>query len=241
MFLNFTQQYPFVLSFIIGLIPALVWLWFWLSEDTHHEPAKILTLSFLGGMLAVIAVLPLQKLVYDIFGGQNSISFALWASLEEIIKFIFVYFIAIWNKSVTDEPIDDIIYLIVSALGFVALENTLFMMEFVENGDFINTIIHGNLRFIGASLLHTMSSATIGICMALSFYKDKKTKILYTLSGIIIAIVLHTAFNLFIISEYISNIFFVFGAVWFSIVILLLLFEKVKQININKIELQNKI
>lgn len=241
MFLNFIQQHPFVLSFIIGLIPALVWLWFWLSEDRHHEPAKILTLSFIGGMFAVIVVLPLQKEVYDIFGGEGSIPFALWASLEEITKFIFVYFIAIRNKSVADEPIDDIIYLIVSALGFVTLENTLFMMDFVKSGDIINTIIHGNLRFIGASLLHTMSSATIGICMALSFYKDKKTKIFYTLSGIIIAIVLHTAFNLFIISEYISNIFFVFGAVWFSIVVLLLLFEKVKQININKIELQNKI
>jgi RsiW-degrading membrane proteinase PrsW (M82 family) len=239
MFLEFIQQYPFVLAFIIGLVPAMVWLWFWLSEDKHHEPARMLTLSFLGGMAAVIVVLPCQKFVYNQFGGEGLIPFGLWAVLEELAKFLFVYFIALRNKKITDEPIDDIIYLIVSALGFVTLENTLFLVDLIKDGDFVGTIINGNLRFIGASLLHIMSSATIGICMALSFYKTKLQKRIYTLSGLIIAIVLHTAFNLFIIRESEGNIFFVFGAVWLSIVVLLLLFEKVKNIKSNNLEPQN--
>ena len=58
MFLDFLQQYPFILAFILGLIPALVWLWFWLKEDIHPEPAKMITLSFIGGMVAVLFVLP---------------------------------------------------------------------------------------------------------------------------------------------------------------------------------------
>lgn len=229
MTLEFIETYPFVLAFILGLIPALVWMWFWLKEDSHPEPAKMLTLSFLGGMLAVLVVLPFQKLVYVYLSGEESLSFFLWALIEEVFKFTFVYIIALRNKC-TDEPVDDIIYLIVSALGFVTLENTLFLIEPIRTGDFANTIIHGNLRFIGASLLHTMSSATIGICMALSFYKTKTQKRLYTLCGIIIATVLHTSFNLFIIRESNGNIFFIFGAVWVSIVVLLLLFEKVKHI-----------
>lgn len=239
MLLNFIQQYPFVLAFIIGIVPAMIWLWFWLSEDRHHEPARMLTLSFLGGMAAVILVLPCQKLVYDRFGGEGAMPFAMWATLEELGKFLFVYFIALRNKKVTDEPVDDIVYLIVSALGFVTLENTLFLVDLIKSGDFIGTIIHGNLRFIGASLLHTMSSGIIGICMALSFYKNKTQKKLYTLSGLIIAIVLHTAFNLFIIKQNEGNIFFVFGAVWISIVILLLLFEKVKHLDTHNLEVQN--
>lgn len=237
MFLDFVQQYPFVLAFIIGLVPALVWMWFWLSEDTHHEPAKMLALSFIGGMAAVMIVLPCQKVVYDNFGGNGFIPFALWASIEEVAKFIFVYFIALRFKKITEEPVDDIIYLIVSALGFVTLENTLFLVDLIKDGDFVGTIIHGNLRFIGASLLHTMSSATIGICMALAFYKNKMQKILYTISGILIAIVLHTTFNLFIISQSEGNIFFVFGAVWISIVVLLLLFEKIKQLKIKRVQI----
>lgn len=245
MLLDFIQKYPFVLAFIIGVVPAMIWLWFWLSEDRHHEPARMLTLSFLGGMVAVIVALSIQQNIcrlgffsghcfthsIDSWSNKDTTLFVLFAATEEILKFLFIYIIALRNKKITDEPVDDIIYLIVSALGFVTLENTLFLIDLVKNGDLVGSIIHGNLRFIGASLLHTMSSGTIGICMALAFYKSKNKKRIYMLSGIAIAIVLHTMFNLFIIRQTEGNIFFVFGAVWLSIVVLLLLFEKVKSIN----------
>ena len=119
MLLEFLQRYPFILAFILGFIPALIWLWFWLKEDAHPEPAKMITLSFIGGMVAVLFALPLQKLVYFYFKDLQNLSFLLWASIEEISKFGFVWFIALRNKKLADEPIDDIIYLIVSALGFL--------------------------------------------------------------------------------------------------------------------------
>ena len=232
MILTFLKQYPFILAFIIGLIPALVWLWFWLKEDSHPEPAKMITLSFLGGMLAVVFVLPLQKLVYDYIQNQETLSFILWASIEEIFKFAFVYFIALRNK-VTDEPVDNIIYLIVSALGFVTFENTLFLIDPIKSGDVIGTIISSNMRFVGASLLHVMSSATIGICMGLSFYKSPARKRESLILGMILAITLHTAFNLFIISGVPGDMLPIFGMVWVGIITILLLFEKVKTIKYN--------
>ena len=226
------------LALLGGLIPSLIWLWFWLKEDTHPESAKMITLSFLGGMLAVLFVLPLQKLVYTHWSDHQALSFSLWASMEEIAKFVLVYFIALRNKAMADEPVDDIIYLIIAALGFVTLENTLFLIEPIHIGNFSDSIVHGNLRFIGASLLHIMSSATIGICMGLSFYKSKRERVIWTLSGIVLAIVLHTAFNLFIINSEIENIFFIFGVVWFGVVLLLLLFERVKHVH-NTIKVNN--
>lgn len=235
MFLTFLQNYPFLIAFILGLIPALVWLWFWLKEDIHPEPAKILTLAFLGGMLAVLFVLPLQKIVYDYLRDYTFTSFTLWAAIEEITKFGFVYYIAL-RKKIVDEPVDDMIYLIVSALGFVTFENTLFLSELLKDGDIINTIINGNMRFIGASLIHIMSSAIIGTMLGLAFYKSRGQKIIYTTIGIIIAIVLHTSFNLFIISRAPGNIFLVFGGVWFGIVVLLLLFEKIKHLRNENIQ-----
>ncbi|MFZ2522645.1 MAG: PrsW family glutamic-type intramembrane protease [Minisyncoccia bacterium] len=238
MYLELILKYPFFLAFIIGLIPALVWLWFWLKEDVHPEPAKILTLAFLGGMATVLFVLPLQKIVYDLFSENrllsdfwwNNLQFTIWAGLEEIMKFLFVYMIAIRNKKVTDEPVDDIIYLIVSALGFVTLENALFLVEPIKGGDLVGTLINTNMRFVGASLVHVMSSATIGICMGLSFYKSGKRKIEYTIFGLILAIILHTGFNLFIINETTGSIFSVFGLVWIGIIAIILLFEKVKSV-----------
>ena len=216
-----------MLAFIMGLVPALIWVWFWLKEDAHPEPAKMITLSFLGGMLAVLFALPIQKLVLLYLSENQYLSFTLWATIEEVLKFGFVYFIALKNK-VTDEPVDDIIYLIISALGFVTFENTLFLIGPIGSGNIADTIINGNLRFIGASLLHIMSSATIGVCMGLSFYKSSGRKKLAVVYGLIIAIALHTAFNLFIISQASGNIFLVFGMVWVGIIILLLLSEKVK-------------
>ena len=227
MIFSFITEYPFVLAFLLGLFPALIWMWFWLREDRHPEPAKMITLSFIGGMLSVAFVLPLQKLVYEYVRDQDFLSFTLWSAIEEVFKFGFVYFIALRNK-ITDEPVDDIIYLIVSALGFVTLENTLFLIEPIKSGNILETIVNSNLRFIGASLLHVMASATIGICMGLSFYKSRVERRIYIIIGLILAIALHTTFNLFIISKTGGNIFFIFGTVWFGVIILLLLFEKVK-------------
>jgi RsiW-degrading membrane proteinase PrsW (M82 family) len=227
MILDFINAYPFVIAFLLGLIPALIWLWFWLREDVHPEPAKMITLSFVGGMVAVVFALPLQQLVYNHIQEQNALAFTLWATIEELLKFGFVYVIALRNKA-ADEPVDDVIYLIISALGFITAENTLFLLGPLQGGDFVGTIVNGNLRFIGASLLHIMSSATIGVCMALAYYKSHVKKKIYLILGIILAIILHTSFNLFIINKSGGNIFFIFGAVWIGIIALLVMFEKVK-------------
>src|SRR5205085_705097 len=106
--------------------------------------------------------------------------------IEEIVKFLFIYFIALRNKA-TNEPVDDIIYLIIGALGFVTFENTLFLIAPIRSGDFLGSFISGNMRFVGASLLHIMSSATIGISMGLSFFKSQKRRALSALSGILLA------------------------------------------------------
>ncbi len=224
------KDYPIVLAFLSGLLPALIWLWFWLKEDEHPEPAKMITLSFLGGMLAVLFVLPLQQLVNNFIPDPNTTSYILWATIEELFKFLLVFIIALGNKSLADEPVDDMSYLIVSALGFVTLENTLFLISPFHSGDFAGAIITGNLRFVGASLMHIISSGTVGIALGLSFYKSQMARNFYLFGGLILAIALHTIFNLFIISELEGNVFFSFGIVWVGIIALLLLFEKIKHV-----------
>ncbi len=224
----FIKEYPYVIAPFLGIIPALFWLWFWLKEDIHPESHKMITLSFLGGMSAVLLVLPLQQFIYEHISNNDSLSFLLYAALEELFKFGTVFAIALSRKNICDEPVDDLIYLIISALGFVSMENTLFLITPLHNGDLIDTAMTGNLRFIGASLLHTISSATVGLSMALSFYKSKFQKGIFVIWGLILAIALHTIFNLLIIRESDQNIFFVFGGVWVGMIALLLVFEKVK-------------
>lgn len=220
-----------------GILPALLWLWFWLKEDKKRpEPRGLIILTFIAGMVVVPLVLPVERFFDARFSGIFVI--ILWAATEEIFKFAGAYFIVL-KRRVVDEPIDAVIYMITIALGFAALENTLFLLNPLIEGDFVNTIINGNLRFLGATLLHTLSSAMIGVMIALSFYRRKTLKKAYVFLGLILAIALHTLFNFFIMRESGSQMLTVFFFVWIGIIILILLFEKIKRIkNPNKLSIK---
>lgn len=218
-----------------GVLPALLWLWFWLKQDKKRpEPRGMIILAFVVGMIAVPIVLPFEKLADSYFSGTLVI--ILWSAIEEVFKYAFAYF-AVLRRKAMDEPIDAVIYMITVALGFAALENTLFLLNPIIDGDITNTIINGNLRFLGATLLHTLSSATIGIMIALSFYRKKVFKRSYAFLGLILAIILHSLFNFFIMRQSSEQILYVFFSVWIGIIVLILLFEKVKKIK-NKLTIK---
>ena len=181
-------------------------------------------------MIAVVLVLPFQKIVLTYWGYSVAATFLFWAFLEEVFKYFAAYFTALRSK-VIDEPIDIIIYMITAALGFAALENTLFLVQPLIDGNIPGSIITGNLRFIGATLLHIISSSVVGFFIAFSLHKRKLTKRLSLFVGLIFAIVLHTVFNLFIMNASGSDTFIIFSVLWFIIAILLLFFEKIKTIH----------
>lgn len=218
-----------ILAFLSGLIPALIWLFFWLREDElHPEPKKIILLCFISGMLVVPIVLPIQKYVNNIFV-STTLLFILWAFIEEFLKYVAAYLTGLSRKC-DDEPVDNIIYLISVALGFAALENTLFLIDSVSSGQITTALITGSMRFVGSTLLHTVSSAMIGIFIAYAFYHSRKYKISFIILGLIFATIVHSMFNLLIINVSGSKTLIAFGFVWFMVVFILLFFEKVKKI-----------
>lgn len=218
-----------ILAFLSGLIPALIWLFFWLREDrVHPEPKKIILFCFLAGMITVPLVLPFEKHTRDIFS-NITLLFILWAFIEEAFKYIAAYVSGISRKC-DDEPIDSIIYLISVALGFAALENTLFLSNYLIQGQTSQALITGSMRFIGSTLLHTVSSAMIGIFIAYAFYHSRKYKIVFTLLGLAFATIIHSIFNLVLVNGSGSQNMIAFYFVWFMVVFILLFFEKVKKI-----------
>jgi RsiW-degrading membrane proteinase PrsW (M82 family) len=214
-------------AFLGGLLPALLWLFFWLLEDRcEPEPKRYIFFSFIAGMLVVALVLPLERLAAGYFTGAMLLF--VWAALEEVLKFAAAYFVAL-RARVFDEPLDAVIYLVTAALGFAALENTLFLWAPLQEGDVLRTIITGDLRFIGATLLHTLSSATIGLALALSFYQPREMRRLAATGGVILAIALHTLFNFFILGGSGGMTFWIFLCIWFGILAVLLFVERVKR------------
>ncbi len=214
-------------ALLSGILPALFWLWFWRKEDNlHPEPRSIITASFIAGGIVVLIAIICQKIIAD-SAIDTTTRYIAWAAVEEIIKFIAVSIIALHSKNM-DEPIDAMIYCITVALGFAAVENTLFILSPLHDGDVTRSIITGNMRFMGATLVHIVSSATIGFMVGLSYYRNNIIKAFALIIGVILAITLHSAFNLSIINVSATNILRVFAWVWAAIVILLILFEEVK-------------
>ncbi|MFM2339654.1 MAG: hypothetical protein RLZZ360_290 [Candidatus Parcubacteria bacterium] len=216
----------FAIAAVSGLVPALFWLWFWLREDkVKPEPILLIVITFIAGMAVVPLALPLQKLAIELYIGTSLV--VAWVIIEETLKYALAVLIILWNRAV-DEPIDMIIYMITIALGFAALENTLFLLSPVSGGDYMNSTLTGSFRFLGASLLHILASGTVGVFLAFAFYKSKLTQILFGMLGLCLAIVLHALFNFFIIDASGETILGVFLFVWIGIIILFFLFEKVK-------------
>lgn len=220
-----------------GFIPALVWLWFWLREDEHPEPWQYIILVFILGMVMVPIVIPFQLAIGEyienvVFSSHliPLISFSIWAGLEEFFKYAAAYFAALKNK-VNDEPIDSIIYLIVASLGFAALENTLYLTTPISNQLVVDSVVIANFRFIGATLLHVVCSALVGIFLAFSFYKTKTEKIVYLFLGLFFATLLHSLFNIIIISKFSAQgILISIGITWIGAMLIIFMFEKVKMI-----------
>ncbi|MFA7285753.1 MAG: PrsW family glutamic-type intramembrane protease [Candidatus Paceibacterota bacterium] len=213
-----------------GIVPSLLWLWFWLKEErTEKEPKKIITAVFILGMISVIFVIPLQKFIQANVLDANT-ELALWAGVEEIIKYLVVVII-LWNTRFIDRPIDWPIYLITSALGFAALENTMFLLKPFSVGETTVGLLTGSLRFLGSTLLHSIASAIIGILLGLSFHLNSFFRKIYLIIGIILATALHTVFNFFIINNKGSDFISVFAFLWVVTIIIMLLFEKLRRMS----------
>ena len=219
---------PIILAaFLGGVIPALIWLFFWLLEDRcEPEPKRYIFLTFCAGMAIVYPVLFIERFAATLASGPQLLF--VWALIEECFKFSAAY-IAALHWRVFDEPLDAVIYMVTAALGFAALENTLFLMNPLQDGDVLKTIVTGDLRFIGATLLHTLSSSTIGIALALSYYKPAAVRRMSALIGVILATLLHTFFNFFILQEGGGATFWIFLTIWFGVIGILLFTERIKQ------------
>ncbi len=212
-----------------GILPTFVWLWFWLREDQRHpEPWHLIIASFLLGALAVPLAVPFERLVHSHITALPLI-FLLWALIEEVLKYL-AAFVGGMHTQAEDEPIDAMIYLITAALGFAAAENTLFILEPFITGDIFTGLVTANIRFVGTTLLHVLTSATVGAAVAFSFYKCKTVRIEHLIGGLVAAITLHALFNFLIIHAGPRGIFVVFTLIWVSVIGLLILFERVKRI-----------
>lgn len=245
---------PLLYALLGGILLACIWLFFWLREDKKNpEPKYMIILAFIGGIIAVFISLYFEKIIFNI--DPNKIFFSdflqkvlgwfkfsaiqqniplnrlllvtLFAPfIEELSKFFLAYILVLRSKS-DDEPIDPMIYMITIAIGFAAIENALFLIDPLIKNQMTSVILTGNIRFIGATLLHTVSSVTVGIFIGFNFFDSKLKKLIWTILGLICAIFIHSLFNYFMAGSS-QNSFMALEGIWILVIIVMLVFEKIK-------------
>lgn len=192
----------YFLFIFIGILPSIIWLLFFLRKDVHPESNFMVIKIFLFGALATLPAFLLELGVFDYFlflFGESSFSYFLFlflgvALVEEVVKYLVVRD-KVLNSSELDEPADIILYMIISALGFAAVENTL---QLIQHFEFRTAVIITFLRFWSAIFLHALCSGLLGYYLALSLF-DTQNRIKLKFRGIFLAAFLHGLFNFSII------------------------------------------
>ncbi len=222
---NYLTSPELLFAIITGLGPSLIWLYFWLKRDRKHpEPFGLLFLCFLLGATGVFIAGIIQKGTKGMFS-DDTIRVAVWAGIEEVIKFSIFLAVAYKNRF-NDEPIDAAIYLITIALGFAAAENTLYVLKPEIASSITAGLLTGGLRFFGSTLLHVIASGFVGIVVGLS---PKTGRGIFMLLGLAAATFFHTTFNLYVLRNETASFLQIYGYLWVAAIITVIILEKLNR------------
>lgn len=187
-------------AFILGILPSTVWLLYYLKSDIHPEPKSIILEVFILGMISGGAAIGFQYALTYISGSVDFTKMFIgafpiamiagWAFIEEFVKYTAAK-LRILHDAAFDEPADAIIYLISAGLGFAAMENILFVAPKIFEG-MDQAIYFLLLRFVTATLLHSLASGIIGFFFALAIIYHRKSLLFI---GFIFGVGLHTVYN----------------------------------------------
>lgn len=181
----------------------------------HPEPKKTILKVFLLGCIVTVPVYFAQVQITHFLEQLHIFPFFTYyppladvlkwfvavAFIEEFFKF-FVVKLGVFKSGRLDEPVDLMIYMVVAALGFAAVENILYLAVPLDNIT-ITTVIQTTvmislIRFIGATFLHTLCSALLGYFIVLGICQGKRN-ILFLILGIVLASGFHGLYDFAIV------------------------------------------
>ena len=192
-----------LLLFAIAPVFIII-LYIYFKDKYEKEPKLFLFYNFLLGAIASIIItsvlyylinfiLPLPN--HESIFQQFIKAFFVVGLTEEFSKYIIVRYYAQTNKEF-NEPFDGIVYAVMVSMGFAATENIFYVLE----GGYETAL----LRAFTAVPAH----ATFGILMGYYMGKAKfsNNKIILNLSGLLLAVIFHGAYDFFLFIDFVPGI-----------------------------------
>lgn len=193
-----------VLLILVSVIPAVLWVWFFYSQDVHEpEPPRLIFKTFIFGILATIPTGILEGPFRIYLQDSRNLLTLFLASIfgvgliEELMKH-FAFQLATYGSGEIDEPVDSIIYSVTAGLGFAAFENVLYTVAF--------GLKVGLVRAFVTLLAHASFSGIVGYYTGIALEDDVKRR-MYTFQGLGIAVFLHGLYDFLIIGKLLSPLF----------------------------------
>ena len=166
-----------VLLILVSVIPAVLWVWFFYSQDVHEpEPPRLIFKTFIFGILATIPTGILEGPFRIYLQDSRNLLTLFLASIfgvgliEELMKH-FAFQLATYGSGEIDEPVDSIIYSVTAGLGFAAFENVLYTVAF--------GLKVGLVRAFVTLLAHASFSGIVGYYTGIALEDDVKRR-MYT-------------------------------------------------------------
>ncbi|MDN3664414.1 PrsW family intramembrane metalloprotease [Algibacter miyuki] len=182
----------------------IVIIYIYIKDKYEKEPKRLMLIAFLLGAVISIIITTIMYYVFDIIlplPDHTSVmqqfikAFFVVGLTEEFSKYIIVRYFSQTRKAF-NEPFDGIVYAVMVSMGFAATENIAYVLESGFETAF--------LRAITAVPAH----ATFGILMGYFMGKAKfsNNKIVLNLTGLLLAIIFHGAYDFFLFIDFIPGI-----------------------------------
>lgn len=196
-----------IFSVFAAIIPMITYLFvIWKFDRYDREPIGLVLINYFWGAIgAIILVLVLNGMIHffilNFFFDKDTLDF--WGSIisapiiEEIIKGFFLL-IMVQNKKF-DNITDGIVYGGAIGLGFGMTENLLYFISNCNSPtSWIYVVI---IRTLFSAVMHCIATATFGAFLGFAKFKKRFMKILFAIVGLLIAMIIHSAWNSFVSFE----------------------------------------
>ena len=193
------------LLFIFAVTPPLFLAYLIYKLDKYEkEPIGVCLRVFFYGCLTVIPVIIIEPIVIAFI---NSLFFQIFlgvALVEEYFKFLVVKNYA-YKRESFNEPFDGIVYAVVASLGFALVENIGYVFGSAEEEQLFTAIA----RMFTAIPLHALAGVLMGYFLGKAKFDKINEKILIV-KGLLSAIILHTAYDYFLLQDNSNLVIFAF-------------------------------
>ena len=180
-----------VVALLIATAAPLVVLYLVLALDLYATGSpRAIALAFSWGAASVFIALCAYRLIRQGVGDLGEAPLFLYIApiLEETLKALVLLYLI--RRPTFTYFVDGAVYGFAVGIGFAVFENYLYIFQNIgiESGAALG-------RVLSTNLMHAGAGAIVGISLGVSRFRRFHRRVFYVIAGLLLAILLHAAFN----------------------------------------------